>query len=149
MQTLEFLVPEFEPRRKGAKWYLIFVFIIGLLILFSYFTKNPTFIGLIIIGAIFIIFNNNRRPLMMPLKISDIGIALGNKMWEFGEINSFSIYQIGNRNYFIFLPKGRFKNFIKVPVSKPEEIKSRLNNLITEVEYNESLIEIISRAIGL
>ena len=149
MTNLEFLIPEFEPREKTLNWYIYLTLVVAVLVLFAYLTENYTFIGLVLIGAAFIIFKSTRKPAMFVFRLSDTSMTLGDKEWKYDEIKSFSLFQIESRNYFAFTPKGRFRVSIKIPVVKPEEIRDKLNNLVSQVEYSESFTEVLGRVIGL
>ena len=145
MQDLELLVPEFEYYEKDIKWYVYFGIIMGIIVLISIFNRNFTLIAIVLLSAILIVIRAGRKPNLIKLIISGDGISLGNEFWEYKDIKSFSLFEADGKKYLIFIPIGKFRLQVKVPVSDPEAIRQRLNNLVSEVEYEESLIEILGR----
>src|SRR3989338_6290331 len=149
MNDIEIFVPEFEYRKKERIWYLSIILLALLLVFFALLANNQTFIAVIILGSILLIMRSNTKPQLVPFAIHDKGIYFKNKLWEYKNIKDFSLYKIGAQDYFTFNPKGNLQIAIKVPVKDPEIITKKLNNLCSQVEYQESLIDIIIRLIGL
>lgn len=149
MEDFETFVPEFEYHHKNLLWYLLLVFLSLLFILIGMLTQNYTFIGLIVICAAIVLMKSRKKPEIVPFAIHDTGFYFKNKHWDFKEIKSFSIFTFEDKNYFVFVPESRMKISIKIPIEDPEILREKLNNLVTEVEYQESLTEIIIRLIGI
>lgn len=149
MDELEFLVPEFEYQQKSWLWYIYFLLIVAILISFSILTNNYSFLGIIVLGAILILIRGSRKPGIVMVAIHEDGIYVQNKIYQYKDIKSFSILQIEDKYYFIFNPAGRFQAPLKIPIDNPEAIRSKLNNLLTEVEYQESLLEVLIRFLRL
>ncbi len=145
MNDIEILVPEFDRPPKGILWYMVALTASIIFGFAAYFLKNYTFIGILLLFWIIVIARDARPPTLVSLLIDNRGISLGNKLWEYKDLKEFSIFSVGDKNYLIFTPIGKFQLNIKVPIKNTEEIKSKLTNSLTEVEYQEPLIEGLAR----
>lgn len=145
MNDIEILVPEFDKNPKGFFWYLVAILVSMIFGLLAYILKNYTFIGIIILFWMIVIIKDFRSPTLVSLVIDQKGITLGHKFWEYKALKNFSIFPINEKNYFVFTPIGKFQLSIKVPVKNINEIRSKLTNSLTEVEYQEPLIEGLAR----
>ena len=148
MQDIEIFAPEFEYSPKGRLWYMSLIFLSLLFMLFALIAHNTTFIAVIALGATLIATRGNAKPRIVPLVINDKGIYFKNKFWKFSDLRNFSIYEYTNKKYFIFAPSGRFQTPMKVPIRNSSEIRRKLNNLLPEVEYQESLIDSLITLMG-
>ncbi len=146
---IEIFVPEFEYHERDLFWYLCIVFFAFLFILIALISDNPTFIAVIMLGGSLLIVRSQAKPQLVPFVINDKGIYLKNRFWDYKDIKDFSLSKIDDGTYFIFTPNGTFQTSIKVPIKDPEIIKKKLNNLLLEVEYQESLIDMLIRISGL
>ncbi len=146
---IEIYVPEFEYHERDSRWYLYVVLAAFLFIIMALLADNPTFIAVIMLGGTLLIMRSRAKPQLVPFAINDKGIYLKNRFWDYKDIKDFSIFRVDIGTYFIFTPKGTFQASIKVPVTDPEIIRKKLNNLLLEVEYQESLIDLLIRFSGL
>lgn len=149
MEDIELHVPEFEYYKRERIWYLFVLFFALLFIFFALLAGNPTFIAIIMLGGVLLIMKSRAKPRLVAFAINDKGIYLKNKFWEYKDLKDFSIHQVGIEYYFIFTPKAQLQNSIKVPIQNPDVIRRKLNNLLPEVEYQESLIDLLVRITGL
>ncbi len=151
MENIEFLVPEFEHREKSIIWYVDFGLIIAIFIIFAILTKTFIFIAVVVLGAVSIIVRDEMKPKDILLAIHDDGVYLGNKIYPYKEIKNYSIDKIGGQSHFTFTPSGRWQTQLRFQLNGVDssKIRGKLNNLLTEVEYQESLLDAVVRLIGL
>lgn len=149
MEDIEIFVPEFEYRERDLFWYLCIIFFAFLFILIALISDNPTFIAVIMLGGSLLILRSRAKPQLVPFAINEKGIYLKNKFWDYKDIKDFSLFKVDGGTYFIFTPKGTFQASIKIPVKDSEIIRKKLNNLLLEVEYQESFIDMLIRLTGL
>lgn len=149
MQDIEIFVPEFEYREKNRLWYLSFTFFVLLFIFLAMLTNNVTFIAVVALGATLTVMRGFAKPQTIPLAINDKGIYFKHTLWPYEGIKNFSLYEIDGKKYLIFTPIARFQTAVKVQIENTDAIRNRLNNLLPEVEYHESLMDILIRIVGL
>ena len=116
-EIISWQVPEYEKHKRNKSWY-IFAGIIGLLFLvYAIYTKNFLFAVIIIIVALIIILHDSREPDLVKINITDEGIIVGRKFYDYDEIKNFSIVYKPKQNvknlYF------EFKNAIRQRLSIP------------------------------
>lgn len=141
------LVPEFEHHEKSIWWHLFIGTESLLLIVLSILLQNYTFAVLIFVIWVVIMMRVTGKPQMITFRIDESAITLGQKTWHFKEIANFSIDKFGDKNSLVFTPNGKLQMPIRIPVRSSEEIRERLKNSVKEVEYSESIIDILSKFI--
>jgi len=100
-EIISWQVPEYEKHERNKSWY-IFAGIIGLLFLvYAIYTKNFLFAVIIIVVALIIILHDSREPDLIKTSITDEGIIVGRKFYDYDEIKNFSI---------VYKPKQKVKN---------------------------------------
>jgi len=100
-EIISWQVPEYEKHERNKSWY-IFAGIIGLLFLvYAIYTKNFLFAVIIIVVALIIILHDSREPDLIKTSITDEGIIVGRKFYDYDEIKNFSI---------VYKPKKKVKN---------------------------------------
>lgn len=149
MADIELLVPDSEYRPKSPLWNIIFALFIIDFAGIAWLLGNYTFIGLAAAIWAMIIFRQVQRPRMLALKIDTAGISLGTKTWEYKNIKNFSIFESDGRKYLVFTPTGRFQIALKIPVVDPAPISAKLNNYLPQVEYEESLLDVLAKRLGI
>ncbi|MEA3449965.1 MAG: hypothetical protein U9Q85_03250 [Patescibacteria group bacterium] len=87
----EWQIPEFDQHERNRTWYIIAVIIAILMMLYAFFTANFLFAIIIIITALIVILRDGRDSTSIRVKISEHGIILGRKFYEYDEIKDFSI----------------------------------------------------------
>ena len=85
------IVPEYEKPQRTKNWYIIASIIALLLLFFSFFTYNFLFAVIIIIVALVIILHDGREPDKVKITITDEGIIVGKKFYDYDEIKNFAI----------------------------------------------------------
>lgn len=139
------LVPEFEYRTKGIWWHAFIGVEAILLIVLGYMTSNYTFSALMFVIWIVLEMRAARKPNLITLLVDGTGISLSHKKWNYKDIESYSIYEEGNRSFLTFTPVGKFQLPIKIPIKESAKIRARLNNLIKEVEYEVSILDTLGK----
>ncbi|MDP3043219.1 MAG: hypothetical protein Q8N21_02355, partial [bacterium] len=84
-------VPEYEKHKRTKSWYVMAIVIALALLLFAFFTKNFLFAVIIIMAAFVIILHDGREPDLIKINVTDEGIIVGRKFYDYDEIKDFSI----------------------------------------------------------
>src|SRR3989344_4664431 len=141
MSDLELLVPEFEYRPKGIVWHIVFGILATSAAALAWFFGDRTFTTLIAVIWMILIMRQFKKPALVTLRIDDKGLSIGTKTWEYKELKNFSIAEIETKKRLVITPSGRFQVAIKIPISDPSSVAAKLNHYLSQVEYEESLLE--------
>lgn len=122
-------VPEYALHERSRAWYLFMVAVAVFLIIYSIFTANFLF-ALIIILIVFIIFlREYNKPRDLKIQITEDGIAIGNRLIAYEEIQNFYIiyYPPAVKKLFLNM-KGTILNDLSLPLldNNPLLIREKL-----------------------
>jgi hypothetical protein len=124
-------VPEYEKHERTKAWYITASIIAVLLLLYSFWTANFLFAVIIIITSLVIILHDGQEPDMVRFSITDEGIIIGRKFYDYDEIKDFSIVykpRQGVKNlYFEF--KSALKHRLSIPLRDMNPLLIRENLL--------------------
>lgn len=124
-------VPEYDKRERQKNWYIISALVGLLLLIYSFFSGNFLFAAIIIIGALVIIIHDGQEPLAIDFIITDAGLVVGRKFYDYDVIKDFSIVYKPRENiknlYFEF--KNVLKPRLSIPLGKINPLPIRENLL--------------------
>ena len=116
-KIISWSIPEYDKHEREKNWYIISAIVGLLFIIYSFFSGNFLFAAIIIIGALVIIIHDGQEPMAVDFIITDQGLIVGKKFYDYDVIKDFSIVYKPNQNiknlYF------EFKNVIKPRLSIP------------------------------
>lgn len=82
---------EFEPHERSRMWYIFASLISVACIIYAVWTENYLFaIIILMIGIIFLV-NNLRKPKIIDVHITNMGIVVGEEFHDYKEIKDFSL----------------------------------------------------------
>ncbi len=132
-------IPEYEKHERTKLWYITASVVTLLLLLFSFLTANFLFAVIIIVVAMVIIIHDGREPDMVEFKLTDEGVVVGRKFYDYDELQNFSIVYKPRQDvknlYF------EFKNSIKPRLSIPLENMNPLPIRKNLLKYLEEDLE--------
>jgi len=110
-------VPEYDKHKREQGWYIMAAIVAALLVIYAFFSGNFLFAAIVIIGALVIIIHDGQKPIKVDFSITDQGLVVGKKFYDYDIIKDFSIVykphqQIKNL-YF------EFKNALRPRLSIP------------------------------
>ena len=130
-EIIGWLVPEYEKHERSKTWYIAASIIAILLLLYSFWTANFLFAVIIIIACLITILHDGREPDMARFSITDEGVIIGRKFYDFDEIKNFSVVykpKQGVKNlYFEF--KNSLKHRLSIPLQDMNPLPIRENLL--------------------
>ncbi|MCP6720183.1 MAG: hypothetical protein KJI72_02590 [Patescibacteria group bacterium] len=151
-QGITWRAAEYQYTRKDVGWYWLIALVAVILILLAFWQKNFFFAVFIILAGGMLLFFGRRRPQVLDFRLDDEGIAIGdNIFYDYDRFEEFSIRSRPQRLDEIVLKKKTTINpYIKIPIDSKLALKARaiLNDNLTEVEYQESLVDIFSEWFG-
>jgi len=132
-------VSEYEKHERTKGWYMAAIIVTLLLLFFAFFTYNFLFAVIIIIISLVIILHDGQNPQKVKFIITDEGLIIGRKFYDYDEIKNFSIVYKprldAKRLYF------EFKNSLKHRLSISLENMNPLPIRETLLEYLEEDLE--------
>jgi len=93
--------PEYEKHDRTKLWYILAIIVAFLLLLFAFLTGNFLFAVIIIITALVTILHDGREPDMVKIALTDEGVVVGRKFYDYDEFKDFAI---------VYKPKQGVKN---------------------------------------
>lgn len=94
-------VPEFDKHKREQGWYILSSIVAILLIVYAFLSGNFLFAAIIVIGALIIILHDGQEPLMVNFVITDEGLIVGKRFYEYDVVKNFSL---------VYKPKDNVKN---------------------------------------
>ena len=138
-EIMSWLVPEHEKHERSTSWYVIAGIVAIALLIYCFFTANFLFAVIIIVAALVIILHHGREPERVKFGITDEGIVIGRKFYDYDEIKDFAIVYKPRievkRLYF------EFKNALRHRLSIPLENMNPLTVRETLLKYLKEDLE--------
>ena len=131
MDNLEWSLPEYEDKERSRDWYWTFGIIIFCASITSIIYNNYFFAALLILGGLLLGYFSIRKPRIVYHKLGEKGLIIGNNLYLYKTIKSFSI-QMSPRPMLVVHSARAFMPIITVP------IEEEMIPLIEEIMlYNE------------
>ena len=124
-------VPEYEKHKRTKQWYIGAVVLDLLFLLYAFWTANFLFAVIIIVATIVIILFDSREPDMVNISLTDEGVVVGRKFYDYDELKDFVIVykpRLEVKNlYFEF--KASLKHRLSIPLMEMNPLPIRENLL--------------------
>jgi hypothetical protein len=139
---------------KAEKKYL-YLTILGLALsggALLFFNKDTLTAIFLILSSLVLILHSTKKPEIYRITLNQRGLAINEAMYYYKDLKSFWIhYNPGNIKELSIESKRWYMPYIRVSIEKenPLDIRSFLVGFLPEREQEQSLIDIISRTIGL
>ncbi|MBD3311632.1 MAG: hypothetical protein GF349_04015 [Candidatus Magasanikbacteria bacterium] len=128
-------IEEFEKFNRSRRWY-IFMIILGLaLVLYGVFSGNFLFSLIIILFSIIIFLQSHQEPTEVPFGISELGIMIGNRFYEYNELEKFYIIYDPPETKSLFIDtKSTTRPLLRIPLkdNDPLKVRSTLKQYLEE-----------------
>ncbi len=128
-------VQEYEQHERGWIWYLAMSVLGVILIAYGIWTNNFLFSLIIILFAIILFLQAHQEPLQVTFAVTELGIILGSRFYEFSEFKYFYIiYQPPEVKTLFFEMKSITHPLIHVSLldENPVEVRQSLRKYMTE-----------------
>lgn len=129
---LSWQIPEHNVYERGKSWYIIFSLVVAALLLYSLFAQNFLFAVITIIGALIILLHDSQDSPYVTFSITDEGVYLGDKFYDFDEFEQFAIVykpDQGVKNLYMDL-KNKLKPMLSIPLENKNPVYIR--NVLAE-----------------
>lgn len=124
-------IPEYDRHDREKSWYIKASLIALVLVIYSFLTANFLFAIIIIVAALVVIMNDSRESEKIVFSITDDGVVVGSRFYDYDDINNFSVIykpKLGVKNlYFEF--KSLFRHRLSIPLEDMNPLPIRENLL--------------------
>lgn len=145
-EEISWEVPEFEKHERPKNWYVGAVIVFVLLVVYSLFgiqfwkfdfkEFNPLFFFIIVVSTFIIIMNDGGEPANVKVALTDEGLLVGKKFYDYDEIENFSIVYKPNQSvknlYFEFKAAMRHRMSLPLLDKDPIIIRDHLLKYLQE-----------------
>ncbi len=146
---LSWKIPEHVRHQRSRLWFFIVAVIGGLFIVYGVLTNDFLFALIIVLFAVVYILMHMQEPPFLDFNITDRGIELGNKKFEYNDITSFWVAAREGRGSLHLRTKYFSSPLLSIPLdsANPDAVRGVLNKYVTEdaSEKEEPLSELLSR----
>ncbi len=150
-ETIGWKAPEFEYREKTADWFWIVGIATIALIVLAFIFENILLGILAALGGFSVSLYGAKKPKMVSIKIGPKGIQIGDRMFDYENLESFWInYDPPQKKELIVKSKKTFMPHIKIMLQdeNPKKIRDFLLGFMNEEKIDESLTTTIMNIIG-
>ncbi|MBI2514751.1 hypothetical protein HYV91_00985 [Candidatus Wolfebacteria bacterium] len=153
--------PDFEYNPKDVSWYWLSLMIGIVLLAVAVWQKNFLF-GIFVVIAWFLVVNlAGRRPSLWEFELTEKGLEIRQpgkidspkKFYALADMEGFDIHEVSAGGYdykeLILKIKSKFTPLVKItiPSSKEKKIEEFLAKFIPRKEYEESMVDSLSKLI--
>lgn len=141
---LNWSFPEYIQYSRSKSWYIIIGILLVIVVFYALLTGNLLFALFLILFGLVLVLQTRRSPSNVEFKISEKGIAIGERFYDWSDINNFRfVYKPPEvKRLYIDLKNVLLPDF-SVPLKdqEPGKIRKILKNYLEEdVEKTEETI---------
>lgn len=143
---------EYVNIEKNGVWYALFALVvIGLIALDLFVIKAYTFSILVSVMAIYVVILARRPPRLINYSISDQGLYVGEKLYQFSEFKTFGLITDRGQQSIVLIPVKRFSLGVTVyfPYEMGEKIVDVLGSRLPMQELKHDIIDKIVQKLRL
>ncbi len=149
---LEWEAPLFyyNPQKKYLA-LVVTALLVGAGAMLFYRMDTLTAISLILSSLVLILYTN-KKPTISKIAVNQTGVTIDSQIYYYKELKSFWLdYNSDGPKELSLEAKKWYMPYIKVSIEdqNPLEIRSLMINFVAEKEHKKSLVDLISRKIGL
>lgn len=85
-------VKEYERYARGQWWYIIAITLGIICVVYAIISSNFLFALFVILAAIVLYQQSVSEPMEVPFEIAERGVILGTRLYEWEELDSFSLF---------------------------------------------------------
>ena len=143
---------EFEFKEKRRNWYWIIGVVSLILVVLAIILKNYLFALLLIIGTFLILFLATKKPLSLPVEVSQNGIKIYDEIYRYDSIFAFWIsYNKKQQPILLLLSNRNISPIISITIDEKINLvllREYFLEFIKEQELKEPLTNRIIDKIG-
>lgn len=143
---------EYIHQEKNGLWFTAFgIIVLGLMAVAIFVMQAWTFAVLIAVMAAAVIVYASRPPRVLTYTLSEKGLYVGDRLYDFTEFKSFGVIRDGAEFSIMLIPTHRFKPGVTVyfPEQSGEQIVDRLGSRLPMQELHLDVIDKVVRKLRL
>lgn len=132
---LEWSVAEYEQHIRPLAWYTIMTIVGALLVGYAIFTDNFMFAIIIVLFAIIIFLQSHQEPIVVPFRITELGLVINNRLYIYSELKDFYIiYEPPEIKMLFIETNSTIRPRLRIPLMdmNPNEVRSLLLEFLEE-----------------
>ncbi len=140
----------FNPQKRHLSLLILALALGGGAMIF--FKKDMLTAIFMILSSLVLVLYSNKRPEISRVIINQSGVVIGNELYYYKDLKSFWIhYDPATIKELSLEPRKWYVPYVKVSIenNSPIAIRSLLINFLPEREQEHSLVDIISRKLGI
>lgn len=149
-KMISWTIPEYDKHEREKGWYIVAAIVGLIFIIYSFFSGNFLFAAIVIIGALVIMIHDGQEPMKIDFSITDEGLIVGKKFYDYDVIKDFSIVYKPHDNvknlYFEF--KNAVRPRLSIPLKSMNPLPIRENLLKYLLEDLERTDQPLSEALA-
>ena len=87
----EWSVSEYDQHNRNRAWYILMTFLGVGFVAYALMTDNFLFALVIILFAIIMFLQTHQDPIVIPFKITELGIMINNRFYSYSELDGFYV----------------------------------------------------------
>lgn len=143
---------EYEQSRQDPFHFWLIMGGFFIVFVFALWQRNFLFAIFIALAGLMIIVFRRTKPQILEFKINDDGVRIGdNNFYSYDKFENFSTRSNSNRlDEIVFRKKSTINPYLRVPIDSKLmiEAKNRLGQNLSEVEYQGSIVDLITDWLG-
>ena len=131
----EWSIAEYDRYERGMWWYLIMVGLGVALVIYAVATGNFLFALIVVLFAIVLFLQSHQDPIILPFRITDVGVVVNNRLYLYSEFESFYIiYNPPETKMLLLETKKTLRPLLRIPLMdiNPNEVRSTLLEYMVE-----------------
>ncbi|PLX28464.1 hypothetical protein C0581_02165 [Candidatus Parcubacteria bacterium] len=131
----EWSVPEYDQHTRNRAWYILMTIIGVGFVVYALFTDNFLFALVIILFAIIVFLQTHQEPIVIPFKITELGIMVNNRFYSYSELDEFYIIYNPPEVKTLFIETvSTTKPRLRIPFmdEDPNEVRATLKEFLDE-----------------
>ncbi len=132
---LEWSVAEYEQHFRPTAWYVIMTIVGSILVGYAIFTDNFMFAIIIVLFAIILFLQSHQEPIVVPFRITELGIIINNRLYKYSELKDFFIIYRPPEVKMLFIEtNSTVRPRLRVPLMdvNPNEVRELLLEFLEE-----------------
>ena len=143
--------PEYHYHEKSANWYIAVFIVVGTVSAIAAVYKNYLLTTLSLLAGFAIALHGARHPRVVEMHIDDHGLRVGNRLFRYKQMKSFCMLRHPQEGTFLSVELDSMltpRTSILLGDADPQDIHDALIHRVPYEEYEESLLDILLRAVG-
>ncbi len=132
---LEWSIAEYDEHVRPTAWYVIMTAVGSVLVGYAILTDNFMFAIIIVLFAIIVFLQSHQKPIVIPFRITELGVIINNRLYQYSELKDFYIiYQPPEVKMLFIETIATMRPRLRIPLMdmNPNEVRELLLEFLEE-----------------